>query len=145
MIKMTVLEYVIHLTLNLPIYHKPILRILLQLVLLKINKTLKISKLLMPPMKISKFELKLHTVDKTNEFNVSGSGLLLETTSLLVGKRYNFNRSNPEKYFIKSFCASTKGTSFLLLHPKGAIFTSCFWLTMNYNYSIEGSIKSPLL
>ena len=50
--------------LNLMIYHELILRIILRLVLLKINKALKFAQLLMLPMKILKLDLKLHTVDK---------------------------------------------------------------------------------
>ena len=49
---------------------------------------------------------------QNNEFTISGSGLLCETTSLLVRKRHEFHGSKSEKYFIQSFCASTKGTSF---------------------------------
>ena len=52
----------IHLTLNLMIYQKIILRILLRLVLLKINKTLIFDQLLLLPMKNLKLELKLHMV-----------------------------------------------------------------------------------
>ena len=59
---MILLEYVIHLTLNLMIYQKLILKIILHLVLLKIKKTLQFSQLLMQPMKILKSELKIHTV-----------------------------------------------------------------------------------
>ena len=60
MIYMIFLECVIHLMLNLMIYHKGILRILLQLVLSKIKKTLKFPQLIIMPMKIMKLELKLH-------------------------------------------------------------------------------------
>ena len=49
---------------NLMKYQKLILRNLLPLVLLKINKTLKFSQLLMLPMKILRLELKLHIVAK---------------------------------------------------------------------------------
>ena len=50
--------------LNLMIYKKLILRIILRLVLLKINITLKFAQLIMMPMKILKLELKLYMVDK---------------------------------------------------------------------------------
>ena len=63
-IQMIFLKCVIPLTLNLMIYQKIIRRILLRLLLLKINKTLKISQLLMLPMKILKLETKQHTVTK---------------------------------------------------------------------------------
>ena len=59
---MIFLEYMIHLTLNLRIYQKLILIILLRLVLLKIKKTFKFSQLLMMPMKILKLDMKLHMV-----------------------------------------------------------------------------------
>ena len=62
MIQMVFLEFVTHLKLNLMIYQKLILRIILRLVLLKINKILKFSQLLMLPMKNLKLDLKLHTV-----------------------------------------------------------------------------------
>ena len=62
-IEMIFLEFVIHLTLNLMIYQKLILRIILRLVLFVINKTLEFAQLLMVPMKILKLELKLHTVE----------------------------------------------------------------------------------
>ena len=62
---MIFLECVMHLTFNLMIYQNLIIRIILLLVLLKINKTLEFSQLLMPPMEISKLEVKLHTLAKT--------------------------------------------------------------------------------
>ena len=64
MIQMIFLEFVIHLTLNLMIYQKLILRNLLQLVFLRIKKTLKLSQLLILSMKILKLELKLPMVLK---------------------------------------------------------------------------------
>ena len=63
-IQMVFLGCVIHLTLNPMIYQKQIIRIILQLVLLKIKKTFKFAQLLMMPMKILKLELKLHMVDE---------------------------------------------------------------------------------
>ena len=62
---MILLEYVIHLTLNLMIYQKLILIIILRLVLLNIKKTLKFYQLPMLLMKILNLYLKLHTVSKT--------------------------------------------------------------------------------
>ena len=79
------------------------------------------------------------------EFTISVSGLLCETTSLLVRKLHGFHGSNSEKYFFQSFCASTKGTSFTLLYPEGAMFNSMFWSNVNENYYITGSITPPLL
>ena len=126
MIKIVLLECVIHLTFNLIIYQKLILRIIFRLVLFKIKKTLKFSQLQMPPMKISRLELKLHTVVKQNELTISGSVLLCENASLLLRKRYGFHGSKSEKYFVQSSCASTKGTSFSLLYTEGAMFPSIF-------------------
>ena len=80
-----------------------------------------------------------------NEFTISGSDLLCGTTYLLVRKRHEFHGSKSEKYFIHSFCASTKGTSFPLVYPGGAMFPSIFWSIVNENYSIAGSIPSTLL
>ena len=57
-IQMVCLECVIHLTLNLMIYHKIILVIILLLVLLKAKKTLKFCQVLMLPMKVLKLETK---------------------------------------------------------------------------------------
>ena len=82
---------------------------------------------------------------KNNEFTISGSGLLCETTSILVRKRHEIHGSKTEKYFVQRFCASTKGTSFPLLYPESAMFPSIFWSTANDHYSIAGSIPSPLL
>ena len=62
MIYMIFLECVTHLTLNLIIYKKLILRVLLQFMLLKIKKTLKFAQLLMLPMEFLKLELKRHMV-----------------------------------------------------------------------------------
>ena len=61
-IYMILLECGIQMTLNLMIYQKLILRIILQLVLLKINKILKFAQLLMLPMKVFKLELKVQMV-----------------------------------------------------------------------------------
>ena len=57
------------------------------------------------------------------EFTISRSGILCETTYLLVRKRHEFHGSNPEKYFLQCLFASNKGTSFTLLYPKGTMFT----------------------
>ena len=88
------------------------------------------------------FEVRAETAYgvRNNEFTISGSGLLCETISLLVRKRYEFHGSKSEKYFVQRFCASTKGTSSPLLYPEGAIFPSIFWSTVNDKYYIEGSI-----
>ena len=93
------------------------------------------------------FEVRAETEydGQNNEFNLSGSSLLCETTYLLVKKRHGFHGSKSEKYFVQSFCTSTKGTSFPLLYPEGAVFPSIFWSAANDNYSILGSIPSPLL
>ena len=64
MILMIFLEGVIHLTLDMMIYQELTLRILLRWVLLKMNKTLKFSLLLMLTMEILKLELKLHMMAK---------------------------------------------------------------------------------
>ena len=58
------------------------------------------------------FEVRAETAYgvRNNEFTISGSGLLCETVSLLVRKRHGFYGSNPEKYFVLCFCASTKIT-----------------------------------
>ena len=61
-IYMIFLECGIQMTLNLMIYQKLILRIILQLVLLKIKKILKFAQLLMLPMKVFKLELKVQMV-----------------------------------------------------------------------------------
>ena len=63
----------------------------------------------------------------------------------MVTKRHEFHESKSEKYFVKHFCASTKRTSFPLLHPEGAIFPLSFWATANDNCSVTGLIPSPLL
>ena len=63
---------------------------------------------------------------RNNEFTISVSGLLCETTSLLVIKRHEFHGSKSEKYFFQHFYASTKGTSFPLLYPEGSMFPSIF-------------------
>ena len=62
MIQIVFLECVIHLTLNLMIYQKLILRIILRLVFLKIKRIFKFDQLLILPMKFLKLELKLHMV-----------------------------------------------------------------------------------
>ena len=49
------------------------------------------------------------------------------------------------KYLVQRLCASTKGTLFPLLYPEVDMFPSIFWSTANDNYSIAGSIPSPLL
>ena len=64
--------------------------------------------------------------DQNNKFTISGRGLLFETTYLLVRKRHEFHGSKSEKYLVQIFCASTKGTSFTLLYPEGAMFPSIF-------------------
>ena len=86
------------------------------------------------------FEVRAETeyCGKKNEFTISGSDLLSETTYLLVRKRHEFHGSKSEKYFVQSFYASTKGTLFPLLHSEGAMFPSIFWSTANDNYYIAG-------
>ena len=64
MIQTIFLECVIHLTLNLMIYQKLIIRIHLRWMVLKINKTLNFSQLLMLLMKSLKLDLKLYMVAK---------------------------------------------------------------------------------
>ena len=100
--------------------------IFLKLVLLKIKKALKISQLLMLPMKFCEIGSKTTYSGQNNEFNISGIGIFCETTSFLVIKSHEFHRSKSEKHFFQRFCASTKGTSFLLLYPEGAMFPSIF-------------------
>ena len=72
-----------------------------------------------------KFEVRAETTygGQNNEFTISGSGVLCETTYLLVRKLHEFHGSKSEKYFVQRFCASTKGTSFPLLYPECAMFT----------------------
>ena len=80
-----------------------------------------------------------------NEFTISGSGLLCECTTALTRKRHDIHGSKIEKFFVQRFCASTKGTSFPLLYPESAMFTSIFWSTASDNYSIAGALPSPLI
>ena len=80
-----------------------------------------------------------------NAFTIWGSGLLCEITSLLVRKRHEFHGSKSEKYSVQRFCASTKGTSFTLIYPEGAMFYSIVWSIANDNYYIAGPITSPPL
>ena len=93
------------------------------------------------------FEIRAETAygGRDNEFVISGSGLLCETTSILVRKRHEIYGSKTEKYFVQHFCASTKGASFPLLYPESAMFPSIFWSTGNDRYSIAGAISSSLL
>lgn len=82
---------------------------------------------------------------KKNEFTITGSGLLCESTSILTRKRHNIHGSKAEKYFVQRFCASVSGTSFPLLYLEGAMFPSIFWSKAMDDYSIAGAIPSPLL
>ena len=81
---------------------------------------------------------------QNNESTISGSGIICETTHLLVRKRHKFNISKSEKYTVQRFYASTKCNSFPLLYHEGAMFPSIFWSTANDNYSILESIPSLL-
>ena len=87
-----------------------------------------------------KFEVISETTHggQNNESTILGSGLIFETTYLLVRKRHEFHDSKSEKYFFQRFCASTKVTSFPLIYLKGAMFTSIFWSSANEKYSIAG-------
>ena len=144
MIQTIFLECVIHLTLNLMIYQKRILRFL-AISVVEDKENIEIC----PTNNAAdeNFEVRAETVygGQNIEFTISGSGLLCETTSLLVIKLHEFHGSKSENYFVQSLCASTKGTSFPLLYSEGAIFPSIFWSTANDNCSITGSIPSPLL
>ena len=93
------------------------------------------------------FEVRAETSygGRNNEFTISGSGRLCETTSLLVRTRHEFHGSKSENNVFQHFCDSTKGTSFPFLYSEGAMFPSIFWSTANNNYYIAGSIPSPLL
>lgn len=82
---------------------------------------------------------------KDNEFTISGSGLLCETTSLLTRKRHEIHGSRSEKFFVQRFCSSTKGTCFPLLYPESAMFPSIFWTMAEDKFSVPGAIPSPLL
>ena len=113
---MVFLEFVTHRSLNLMIYQKLILIFLLRSVLLKIKKTREIF-----PSTFAAdehFEVRSETAygSRNNEFTISGSGLICETTYLLVRKRHEFHGYKSEKYFVQRFGAYTKFTSFPLLY-----------------------------
>ena len=60
----------------------------------------KITQLLMLPIK--KIEVQDETAysGQNNKFTISGSGILCETTSLLVIKHHRFHGSKSEKYLV---------------------------------------------
>ena len=80
-----------------------------------------------------------------NEFIITGSGLLCETTSILTRQRHDIQGTKSEKHFVQRFCATTKGTSFPLLYPESAMFPSIFWSDAKDTYSIAGALPSHLL
>ena len=69
------------------------------------KENIEISQLLILP--IEKFEVRAETAygGRNNEFIISESGLLCETTFLLVRKRHEFHGSKSEKYFVQRFYA----------------------------------------
>ena len=107
------------------IYQKIIIRILLLLMLLKIKKILKFSLILMPPMRSSKLEMKLHMVAKT-------TSLLYQ--EVIIRKSRDFHGFKSEKYFVHYFCDSTKVTLFNLFILKVLCFLKSFgWPRMKNN------------
>ena len=106
---------------------------------LKIKKTFKIPQLIILPGAESSYG------GQNIECTLSGSGLIFETAYLLVRKRHEFHGSKSGKYFVQNFCDSTKGTTFSLIYPEGAMFPSIFWSTANDKYCVAGSIPLTIL
>ena len=73
---------------------------------------------------IEKFEVWAETAYgcRNNKFTILGSGILCETAKFIGQKIHKFHGSKSERYFVKCFCASTKGNSFLLCYPESAMF-----------------------
>lgn len=80
-----------------------------------------------------------------NEFTIGGSGLLMESTSLLSRKKYVVTGSNYDKYFSQRICSTASNTSSPILWPEATMHSGIFYSNANDGYSICGALPGSLM
>ena len=140
MIQMIFLGYGIYLTLNLMIYQKLILRIILPLVLLKIKKILKFPQLLMLPMKFLKLELKLHMVAELLNFRYPEVVFFVKINLYWLENVMNFMVPSQKNSFSSVSLLQLKALHLHYFILKVPCFLHFFLSTANDKYFIAGSI-----